>query len=255
MRDGVKLACDVYRPSRRGRPVEAPFPTVLVRTPYDKQNTDEEVATELLTRHGFAVVIQDVRGRYASGGSYYHGTAEAEDGYDTIEWIASRPWSNGKIGMTGISYVAAVQCAAALSGTRQLASLLHVKAPIDYYQDCNRHGGHLHLFLVPTIFYFAATSQEAQADPAVRDSLLEAFENGEEWLRRMPLRQGLSPLSATPDVERWLLDMLEHEAYDEFWTSVRMWQPGEYLEEYADVPGLYVGGWYDMYREERLVRR
>ena len=112
MRDGVRLAADVYRPDGQTEPA----PTILVRTTYDKSNPDPDLEPERLAAHGYVVVIQDVRGRYKSEGDFYHGVNEVTDGDDTLSWIAAQPWSNGKIGMTGISYLAAVQTAAACSG-------------------------------------------------------------------------------------------------------------------------------------------
>ena len=127
MRDGTTLYADVYLPAEDGER----RPTVLVRTSYDKTNIGHNLDTERFVRNGYAVMLQDVRGRYRSEGVFYHGTAEADDGYDTIEWIAEQPWSDGKVGMTGISYLAAVQCAAAISGTKHLTSIFQVKAPPD----------------------------------------------------------------------------------------------------------------------------
>src|ERR671935_770163 len=129
MRDGVRLAADLYRPATGGRPADGPFPTVLVRTTYDKRRAQEVHDAGRFAGRGYAVVLQDVRGRYGSEGDYYHGIWEVDDGHDTVEWIAAQPWSNGRVGMTGISYLAAVQCAAAVSGTRHLVALFHVKAP------------------------------------------------------------------------------------------------------------------------------
>lgn len=248
MRDAATLATDVYLSSDdRG-----PRPTILVRTTYGRTNVGNSVDVSRFVAAGYAVVAQDVRGRYDSDGAFYHGVAEVADGYDTIEWVASQPWSDGKVGMTGVSYLAAVQCAAACSGTRHLHSLFHVKAPFDYYQNGNRHYGAFHMYMLPVTLYFAATSKEALADPLLQQRLTTAFEQARAWLARLPLKPGLNPLRDVPSVERWLLDMMRHELYDEFWTSVCLWQPGEFLADYADVAGYYVGGWYDMYREDEF---
>ncbi len=250
MRDGVVLRSDVYLPAAATRDMAERLPTVLVRTTYDKRDPSGSIDPELFAEHGYAVVIQDVRGRFASEGTFYHGIAEVDDGYDTLEWIAAQPWSNGRVGMTGISYLAAVQCAAACSGSPHLASIFHVKAPLDYYRNGNRHGGNFNMYMVPITFFFASTGPEAAADPVLQASLLEAFHDGPDWLQRMPIKKGLNPLAATPGIEAWLYDMMTKADYDEFWKSVPLWQPGEYIAQYVDVPGCYVGGWYDMYREE-----
>jgi putative CocE/NonD family hydrolase len=249
MRDGVALRADLYLPTREDSVLKEPRPAVLVRTSYNKSDPTSNIDPVYFAQRGFAVVIQDVRGRWASEGVYYHGINETADGDDTLTWIASQPWSNGKVGMTGISYLAAVQCAAALSGNPYLSSIFHVKAPFNYYENGNRMGGNAAMYMVPITLFFASTSREAQQDDVTAHALADAFAHGHQWLHRLPFKKGLNPLSATPGIEDWLIDMMEHEAYDEFWTGVKLWQPCEYLDEYADIPGMYVSGWYGMYRE------
>src|SRR5215469_7645708 len=96
MRDGIKLYADLYRPVRDGR-----FPVVIVRTPYGKQRDGIHETKVLFAQHGYAVLVQDTRGRYESGGEWDPFRNEAWDGYDTVEWAARQPWSNGKVGMSG----------------------------------------------------------------------------------------------------------------------------------------------------------
>jgi len=256
MRDGTRLVADVYRPVNDGDEAADRLSTILVRTSYDKtegEMVSMNIDPHLFASHGYAVVIQDVRGRWKSDGDFYHGINETEDGADTLAWIAAQTWSNGKVGMTGISYLAAVQCAAALSGSPHLSSIFHVKAPFDYYRNGNRHGGHIAMYMLPITFFFASTSREAQADPILAESLLKAFEQGCDWLYRLPLKKGKNPLSATPGIEDWLLDIMSASEYGDFWRKVKLWQPCEYVDDYADVPGMYVSGWYDMYREPDIV--
>jgi putative CocE/NonD family hydrolase len=250
MRDGIQLRADIYRPSLQGRPLDTPAPTILVRTTYDKERPQDTRDASGFVRNGYVYVVQDVRGRYHSEGLFYHGLAEAEDGRDSIDWIARQPWSNGRVGMTGISYLGAVQCAAAISGTPHLASMFHAKAPADYYQNGFRHGGAFLMYTLPIAFMVASSSKEATADPVLSRSLRDAFEHAADWLSGMPLKKGLNPLAQVPDVERWLFDMMSRSDYDDFWKHVPLWQPVEFLEAYADVPGMYVGGWYDLYQEE-----
>jgi putative CocE/NonD family hydrolase len=250
MRDGARLAADVYLPPGAG--VDNEVPTILVRTSYDKSQPEPNIRPSVHVGQGFAVVLEDVRGRYASDGDFYHGIHEVEDGFDTLEWIAAQPWSNGKVGMVGISYLAAVQCSAACSGSPYLSSIMHVFAPTDYYESCHRQAGNAALYYVPIVFMFASTSRAAMSDPVLSKSLADAFENSRDWLDRVPLKRGLTPFAAVPGVEWWYHEVMEHSEYDEFWSKVVLWEPHEYVDQYADIPGLYVGGWYDTYREEQF---
>jgi hypothetical protein len=113
MRDGVHLAADIYRPAIDGEPIAGQLPTILARTSYDKSaQRYVESISDYFTPRGYAVVLQDLRGRNRSEGfgQYYHtaNVNEGKDGYDTIEWIARQLWSNSKIGMVGLSHVAMV---------------------------------------------------------------------------------------------------------------------------------------------------
>ncbi len=109
MRDGVKLATDVYRPvSMSGK-----LPVILTRLPYNKNGAQKQ--GEYFARHGYVFVAQDTRGRYASEGVWHWMTDDAPDGVDCAKWIIGQSWSDGKIGMIGTSYVGGTQHAMALA--------------------------------------------------------------------------------------------------------------------------------------------
>ena len=108
MRDGVVLRADIYRPNAPGK-----FPIILTRTPYDKRG-DVDFGLKGVAR-GYVVINQDVRGRYTSDGEWYPFLHESDDGYDTVEWAASLPYSDGRVGMYGGSYVGATQMLAAIA--------------------------------------------------------------------------------------------------------------------------------------------
>ena len=224
--------------------------TVLVRTTYDKSAPEPDIRPADFVERGYAVVLQDIRGRYASDGDFYHGVFEVDDGSDTLDWIAAQPWSNGRVGMTGISYLAAVQCAAACSGNPHLASIFHVFAPSDYYDCGHRQAGNAALYMIPITFMFAATTPEVRRDPALTERLTSAFRDSEEWLRPAAARARASSLAAAPQIEQWLLDIVGRPDYGEFWTRVPLWDRTSTSTGMRDVLGCYVGGWYDMYREE-----
>src|SRR5687768_4016273 len=98
LRDGVRLAADVYRPALNGQALAEPLPVLLERTPYDKGRTAAVATAKYFARRGYVVVIQDVRGRYCSQGDWWAFADEGEDGFDTVEWIARQPWCDGRVG-------------------------------------------------------------------------------------------------------------------------------------------------------------
>ena len=107
MRDGVRLRGDVYRPDSN-----LPVPAIVNRTPYDKSSRLIQLAAiepERVVEAGFALLCQDVRGRFASAGDFYTFFCDVDDTYDTVEWAAAQPWCDGNVGMAGRSYAAAVQ--------------------------------------------------------------------------------------------------------------------------------------------------
>ena len=254
MRDGVSLVADLHRPSKDGKAISGQFPVILIRTCYNKESRPITFFgdPERFVSRGYAVVIEDTRGRYKSPGRFYHGIYETNDGYDTIEWIAKQPWSNGKIGMTGVSYLAAVQQAAAVSGAPHLSAIFHIQAPMSYYQNGVRRGGAFIQMVVPIAFLFASTSKEAAADPVLKAVLMDAVQKGPQWLQHWPFGKGRTVLSRVPEDERFFFDTWVHTNYDKFYTDVPLWEPSQYLDKYADVPGYYVGGWYDLYRENEF---
>src|ERR1041385_8091721 len=134
MRDGVTLRADIFRPKADGK-----FPVLLQRTPYDKNN---EVSMGLAgAARGYVVIVQDVRGRYTSEGEWYTFKHESDDGYDTIEWAAALPYSNGKVGMFGGSYVGATQMLAAIAHPPHLAGICPVVTASNYHDGWTYQSG------------------------------------------------------------------------------------------------------------------
>lgn len=134
MRDGVVLAANVYLPAGSG-----PFPVILLRTPYLKDNAREPLAAQKYVDGGYAYVDQDTRGKGHSKGVYRAFTTDIEDGYDTVEWIAKQPWSNGKIGIMGGSALGITANMAAMSGAPHLLAAYVTVAP--YEQMKNTYPG------------------------------------------------------------------------------------------------------------------
>jgi putative CocE/NonD family hydrolase len=130
MRDGVRLATDLYRPAGPG-----PFPTVLVRTPYGSETQEFVTRGQFYVKHGYVFAVQDTRGKYDSEGDWYGKRDEAQDGSDAVTWLGTRPWSNGKVGMIGPSYMGMVQYLVADQENPYLKALVPIVAPTTLGRD------------------------------------------------------------------------------------------------------------------------
>jgi len=256
MGDGVTLATDVYLPG--DHKARQPLPVILERTPYDKSGisrserslarpsprTRPEVA-EAFASHGYAVVMQDCRGRFASGGEFEKYVNEARDGFDTMAWIASRDWCNGRIGTMGLSYGAHTQCAlAALTPPSLACMFLDSGGFSNAYQGAVRQGGAFEMKQATWAYRHALKSRKTAADPA-RKARLEAADIA-TWMRRLDWMPGRSPLAAAPEYERYFFDQWQKGLLDDYWK-----QPGlcaeAYFDCFPDVPVAIVGSWYDPY--------
>lgn len=236
MRDGVVLRADVYRPQADGQ-----FPVLLQRTPYRKGDS-AEFAFKAAAR-GFVAIVQDVRGRFASDGEWYPFKHESEDGYDTVEWAAALPFSNGKVGMWGSSYLGAAQLLAAIAHPPHLAGICPVYTASNYHDGWVYQGGAFEQWFDQTW-----TSDLAQH---TLDRMVEKNNNAllGEW--KLPLAS--YPLFNFPDsavpvstaaLAPYYLDWLSHPDYDEYWKQLSI------EDHYADitVPALTVAAWYDIFQ-------
>jgi hypothetical protein len=244
LRDGVRLATDLYFPARGGQRVAGEFPVVLIRTPYDKLGHNGEGM--FYAERGYVAAMQDVRGRYESEGEFYAFAHEGPDGYDTVAWLAAQPWCNGRVGTFGQSYEAAVQSALASLNPPHLAAMIVAYGPSSYYHSSMRHNGALEMRFLTYAFSMASTSHEARQDANVKAALDDAVARLWDWVKTYPIRAGESPLRLAPSYERWCLDLITKAAYDEYWQQPG-YGPQPWYDQHADVPTLYVGGWYDTY--------
>ena len=250
MRDGVRLATDIYRPAIDGEPAPGRFPAILGRTSYDKTSPQlwVEPVAEFFTRRGYVVVLQDLRGRHRSegAGQYFHtvNVNEGRDGYDTIEWIAAQPWSNGRVGMTGSSHGAIVQQVAALHRPPHLTTIWPDVGPTNIYAHEAREGGAMALHMFGALFLHAHDAQELRDDPAGRRRIEAAMAELRDWVFRTPFKPGQTPLAAVPNLERTLFDYYYRGAYDEFWSQECANQEAHF-ERHADIPAVFSGGWHD----------
>jgi uncharacterized protein len=164
MRDGARLAADIYRPARGGKAASGRFPAILTRTPYNKDGSDRE--GRYYGERGYIVVANDVRGRYASEGTWRLIADDPQDGFEVVEWIARQEWSNGKVGTFGTSYPGGTQHALAETNPPHLTAMV----PIDAVSNCGvsgmRHGGAFELRFMNWIFQPGAAAGTGRDRPA-----------------------------------------------------------------------------------------
>ncbi len=244
MRDGVKLATDLYFPAKHGEIVQGAFPAVIERTPYDKESKFSE--GRYLARRGYVAVRQDVRGRFGSEGAWHPFAKEAPDGYDTVEWVAAQPWCDGNVGTMGGSYCGSDQSALATLNPPHLKAMVVAVGTSNYHTSSMRQNGALELRFMIYAFRMATTSREALADATLKAALDADFARVGEWLTRTPYRKGSSALRFLPSYEQWVLDLLGEGDFNEYWKQ-RGYAIDHYYDEHADVPTIYLGGWYDTY--------
>jgi putative CocE/NonD family hydrolase len=236
MRDGAILRADIYRPKADGK-----FPVLLQRTPYNKTNG----ATFALkaAAGGYVVIVQDVRGRFTSDGQFYTFKYESNDGYDSVEWAAALPYSNGKVGMWGGSYVGATQMLAAIAHPPHLAGICPVVTASNYHDGWTYQGGAFEQW-----FNQSWTSGLAQ-DTLNREVSKNTNAIVGEW--KLPLSgyplfnfPNSTPQARISTLAPYYLDWLEHPSYDDYWKRISI------EEHYADinVPALTVAAWYDIFQ-------
>lgn len=251
MRDGVRLATDIYRPAIGGVAVDGRFPVVLVRGPYNK-DADLAVARTFVPR-GYVFISQDVRGRYRSEGRWRPIADDPNDGFDTATWIGKQPWSDQNIGTIGSSYNGATQHALAIAGAPHVKAMIPRNAMSNFGLYGVRHHGAFELRWlnwVVTLGNAAGTANalpaalRAAADPSAAPALVDFGGRVQEYVRSLPLRPGTTPLKFAPDYEAWLIEAMSHGVYDDFWKNSGS-SVVDHLAEYKDIPVYHVTGWYD----------
>ncbi|MGA2118726.1 MAG: CocE/NonD family hydrolase [Bryobacteraceae bacterium] len=228
MRDGVRLYANIFLPSEHAR-----VPAILVRTPYGK-GEDLVPNYQALVDHGFAMVIEDVRGRYESEGEFHPLEQETPDGNDTLDWIARQSWCDGKIGMTGGSYLGIVQWKAALAGNPHLKAIFPVVAGDDDYRDR---------------FYSTGGAMKLGNRLEWMAENLRVFgyhPDFSSFVLHLPIRT--ADVAATGRAVDMFRTAVAHPAFDSFWKSISV---REQLAK-VRVPVFSVGGWYDNFAESDL---
>lgn len=236
MRDEVRLRADVYRPETGDQ-----VPVILIRTPYDKDRYGEySPFPRLAAERGYAVIIQDVRGRFSSEGDFLPYVQELNDGYDSVEWAAALPFSNGKVGMQGCSYLGAVQWQAAVMNPPHLVAI---------FPQCTFANGR-HFFFFSGAFDLSwiswlngrlpdirrrrgVTGAEASEEEAEREWLAQKW----EWLNFLPLKEFPPLKGLCPYYYEWL----DHADDGPYWDFADV----EKKHGQVSVPAYGLTGWFD----------
>jgi len=249
-RDGITLYADVYRPAAQGR-----FPVLVIRTPYDKSVDNALTEKDYFPPRGYVVVVQDTRGRYASEGDFYPFLRESEDGYDTIEWVAQLPCSDGRVGMVGQSYMAVVQYQAVATRPPHLMAMCPVSGSTSYFENSIWRRGVFELAY--RLRYFIMMARETlirqgtleQRWPAIAECLDDPAD-----LRSAIKREALGHLPLSDwgkrfgDAVPYFNEMLANSRYTPYWQAADL---GRRLGD-VSVPILHVGSWYDMFAYDTI---
>ena len=224
MRDGVKLAADVFLPGGPGR-----WPAILIRTPYNRRSAGTR-GYRAFALQGYAVVVQDVRGRYGSAGRFGSIAQEGPDGSDTINWIARQPWSNGRVGMAGGSYLGLVQWRAAVQKNPRLVTIFPmVSGDDEYFDRFYSPGGALQLGHRLTWLHQNLTPPGAPRLPF------------STYVDHLPLMSA-DIVATTLKLDMWRTP-LQHPSYDRFWNRLSIRRSlGN-----VNIPVCSMGGWFDSY--------
>ncbi|MBI1761199.1 MAG: CocE/NonD family hydrolase [Acidobacteria bacterium] len=241
MRDGIKLFADVYLPRATGR-----YPTLIVRTPYGVQRDAVHETMIKFAQRGYAVVMNDVRGRYESEGKWEPFRNEAKDGYDTIQWAAQQPWSNGKVATQGGSYLGHVQWAAGKLQPPNLVAMFPALASTNIYRDWITLNGAWRLsfnygwgvvrmpnrIMLPQYWH-----TENYAPPELKYETI---------LKHLPLNDG--DLESAGYTVQHYRDWVAHPSYDAYWKEIS----DEESFNKINVPVHTSGGWFDIFLQGTL---
>ena len=245
LRDGTMTYVDICRPDVAGG-----FPGLMMRTPYNKSETPSRAwALDIIraAQRGYAVVLQDIRGRHSSEGEFYPFVNEASDGYDSIEWVASQSWCNGKVGTFGSSYNGATQWLAASAKPPHLGGIAPGVTASDYHEGWTWQGGAFELgFNMSwsvgslTAANWQSLSKQLFLSPYQLDALLMTQDNLVPAADHLPMNE-YEELKG--DLAPYYYDWMAHPEYDDYWKAISI----EEMHSGIVVPAFNYGGWYDIF--------
>lgn len=222
MRDGVRLATDIYYPDGPG-----PFPVLLSRTPYNKDGAARNA--EFFAKNGYVAAVQDSRGLYASEGEWRPYIDEGQDGYDTQQWIGQQKWCNGKIGMFGRSYPAYTQVVTAPYRSPFVKAIMPEAAQSSNFEAVWSWNG---------IYHLALGLSWGPGQEAIHEKKPRPSPSWVEVMNHVPLKSSMDLIGIH---SQFVADTLTHATYDDFWQRMSI------REKYTqmDVPAFHLTGWYD----------
>src|SRR5438270_3854673 len=214
MRDGIHLATDVYRPAIDNVPLARKLPLLLQQTPYGKEGNALIEPAKYLASHGYVVVLQDDRGAYKSEGVLTKYVGFGNDAFDTIEWLARQPYTDGQIGMYGTSYAAHVQASAAIVHPPHLKTVVINCGGLyngwDY--KIRNHGA----FELAQQLAWAFDQAAANPNNKAAQEMMK-HEKVADWIGQIHTRRGNNPLTVAKNFEDYLFELMTHGDYDAYW--------------------------------------
>ncbi|WP_412517427.1 CocE/NonD family hydrolase [Actinomadura madurae] len=243
MRDGTRLYADVYRPNGTGT-----HPAILVRTPYPRNISGLLGVWPLnVAAAGFALVVQNVRGRFGSEGEFVPFVNEEADGFDSIAWCAEQPWSDGRVFTLGNSYLGLTQSFAAASSPPALSGMAVGATPWDGHADLMYCGGAFQLGYAMFWAHIQAGMEmfgSGKVDPALLEQWGPIGDEMDSFYRHTPLNDVPVFDRLIPAWRTWL----EHPARDEYWRALSLSE----RESPIRVPAIITDGWFDLFLKGTL---
>jgi len=249
MRDGVILRSNIFTPNEPGS-----YPVILLRLPYNKDVAQTYVYASpgFYASHCYIVVVQDMRGQYKSDGFFYTFIDETNDGYDTIEWAAGLPKSNGRVGMYGFSYPGAAQLLPASLQPPHLVTIIPAMTSSDYHDGWTYEGGALDQSFAEDwpLTTIANSHVRRYPDGAAIDAVMNQAVADEftKWYWFLPLKDFPPLFPNDPRVAPYFFDWLKHPDNDAYW---QRWSLRNRYHQ-INVPALHFDGWYDIFIDGAL---
>lgn len=228
MKDGVQLATDIYRPKGFAK-----YPVIMIRTPYNKQGNVHpyKKIAEVFASQGYVFIVQDVRGKYSSEGTFSPYTSEGEDGHTSINWAGKATWSNGKVALFGFSYLGSCAWLAAVLKSPYLSTVIPMFTTQRTYEVWNDQGI---LFLKGTLLWLSKYSEKGE-NKKIKDK------KAAKTLWKLPINELDSHL--VDEKIKNFQEFVHQKTPTTFWEKIS----ADHLAHTLDIPAFIIGGWYDPY--------